>query len=360
MSRIFAGTARVTLVLSSFLALVSSNTTGATQDTIASQDQPIVIENVDAKLRKVSPRMWAIQFAPDYRTVGVTAGWHDPAEPGELILWDFRTGKPKFIVRQNDTIRTLAFSHDAILVAVGDFAGNVQVFDFAKGKLYAKLPKHANLVNCLAFTPNDSDLITGSFDNTLQVWDVEKRQVKYKFTVPDERIVTIAISPESKMLAAATWEGKVHIWDLGKRAKLHTVAASVEKDGKLPTAEALAFNPDGSILVTGAWDSTVRVWDTASGRVMREPKGHKAGLRCAAFAGNGKTFATADESGNVIVWDTERVDPMHQIKAHQGACHGLVYLYDSKRIATAAWDRTAKIWDIETAKELKVFTRPTP
>ena len=332
----------------------------AAQDPQATEPETIVIDDAPAELRKIAPRTWAAYFSPDYKILGVTAGWHDPAEPGELVLWDFRTTKPKLIVRQKETIRTLAFSHDLKLFAIGDFGGNVQVFDIAKARLVAKLPKHANLVNCLAFTPNDGDLITGSFDNTLQVWDVEKREVKHKFTVPEERVVQIAVSKGGKLLAATTWEGKVHVWDLPKRAKLHTLSAGVEKNGKLPTAEALAFNPDASIFVTGSWDTTIRVWDTASGRVMREPKGHDAPVLCAVFSRDGKTFATSDQKGKVIVWDTERTDPMYQFQAHPAAVHGIAFAHDGKRLATAGWDRTAKIWDIEKASVLMTLTRPAP
>src|SRR5438093_4875662 len=88
----------------------------------APEPKPIVIDQAPPELRDVTSRLWTVVFSPNGKTLAVTAGCDHPQEPGELVLWDVATRRPKLIWRQEATIRTAAISGDSRLLAIGDLA----------------------------------------------------------------------------------------------------------------------------------------------------------------------------------------------------------------------------------------------
>jgi len=201
--------------------------------------KPIVIDQAPPELRDVTSRLWTVVFSPNGKTLAVTAGWDNPREPGELVLWDVATRQTKLIWRQEATIRTAAFSGDGKLLAIGDFAGATRLLDPSTGKIILTFPKHSKLVNSVAFTPGDKTLVTGSFDQTIKLWDVASGKEQHVLSLPDEDIVKVAISSDSRMLAAVTWPGKAHVWDLTRREELHLLQASQGDPGRTQIAEAV-------------------------------------------------------------------------------------------------------------------------
>jgi WD40 repeat protein len=329
--------------------------TGTAQPT--PEPKPIVIDQAPPELRDVTSRLWTVVFSPNGKTLAVTAGWDNPREPGELVLWDVATRQTKLIWRQEATIRTAAFSGDGKLLAIGDFAGVTRLLDPSTGKIILTFPKHSKLVNSVAFTPDDKTLVTGSFDQTIKLWDVTSGKEQHGLSLPDEDIVKVAISSDSRMLAAVTWPGKAHVWDLTRREELHLLQASQGDPGRTQIAEAVAFAPDGKSLVTGSWDTTLRLWDTASGKLLRDLVGHNAPVQSAAFSPDGKTLASGDAEGKVMLFNFATGERIAALKAHTDRCFGLAFSPDGKHLATAAWDRVVKIWDLETREPIATLGR---
>src|SRR6266536_2879132 len=172
------------------------------------EPKPIVIDEAPPELRNVTARLWTVNFSPKGDTLAVTAGWDNPAEPGELVLWDVPTRRTKLIRRQKATIRTAAFSADGKVLAIGDFAGTTRLLDPDTGKITLTLPKHEKLVNSVVFTPDDKPLVTGSFDETIKFWDVVSGKERHRMSLPGEGIVKVAVSSDGGLLAAVTWPGK--------------------------------------------------------------------------------------------------------------------------------------------------------
>ena len=323
----------------------------------APEPKPIVIDQAPPELRDVTSRLWTVVFSPNGKTLAVTAGWDNPREPGEFVLWDVATRQTKLIWRQEATIRTAAFSGDGKLLAIGDFAGATRLLDPSTGKIILTFPKHSKLVNSVAFTPDDKTLVTGSFDQTIKLWDVASGKEQHGMSLPDEGIVKVAITSDSRMLAAVTWPGKAHVWDLTRREELHVLQASQGDPGRTQIAEAVAFAPDGKSLVTGSWDTTLRLWDTASGKLLRDLVGHNAPVQSAAISPDGKTLASGDAEGNVMLFNFATGERIAALKAHTDRCFGLAFSPDGKHLATAAWDRVVKIWDLETREPIATLGR---
>ena len=316
---------------------------------------PIVIDEAPAKRSKIVSRLWVAIFAPDGKSLAVTAGGggERDRDPGELVIWNIAARREVLIKRQKDTIRTAAFSRDGKLLAIGDFAGRTQILDSASGKTVAALPNHKDGVNCVVFSPDDKLLLSAGLDDAIQLFDVKTHAVVDTFRVPHDTFVAIAVSADGKYLAAGTWEGKALVWDLPERRLLHTLEGG---PGKCPV-DAVAFAPHGETFVTGSWDGPLRLWDARSGKVVRELQGETADFRSAAFSPDGKTFATGDTNGRVLFWNPATGRRLGTLQAHRDHCFGLAFSPDGKQLATASWDRTAKVWDLEHRLPIAVFSR---
>jgi WD40 repeat protein len=322
---------------------------------------PIVIDEASPELRDVVPRLWAVAFSPDGKTLAATGGWNNPREPGELVLWDLDTRREKLIWRQEHNIPALAWSTEGDHLAIGDFSGSTKVLDPATGKAFATLTTgDTSIVNSVAFTPGGDTLVAGTFGGNINLWGMKTGKLVHTLSLPDDMVVAVAVSAEGRYLGAATWHGNAHVWDLTSREPLYSRQANQSPLGRSGMIQAIDFAPDGKTFVTGSWDTTLRIWKTADGSAIRDLEGHTTAVQNAQFSPNGKIVASSDAQGNVMLWDPTTGARIAEWAAHTDRCFGLRFSPDGKQLATAAWDRQVKVWDVETRAELASFTRAKP
>ncbi len=320
----------------------------------ADTPKPVLINHISLpELRDESPRLWAAVFSADGKTLAVTAGWDNPKEPGELVLWDVASRRQKLVWRQDDTVRCAAFTRDGAKVAFGDFGGRTRVLDAQTGAVTLTLPQQEKLVNAVAFSPKDGRLVTGGFAETIQFWNAESGQLDHTFQLPGEGITSLAFSSDGNRLAATTWPGKVHVWDLERRVELFAVKAN-DHDS---IAEAATFSPDSTSLAIGSWDRTLRLIRATDGTTVREFAGHKAPVQNAIFSPKSGVLASSDAVGNIHIWDPLTGQTTGTWRAHRDRCFGLAFSPDGRFLVTAGWDRQIHLWDTTTWKQLASFTQ---
>lgn len=328
------------------------HSTAAAPVSTAADPGLIVHDSAPPELRGITPRLWAAVFSPDGRTLATTAGWDNPREPGELVLWEVASGRPRVVVRQESTIRTAAFSPDGRRLAIGDFAGQITILDPATGEELLKLPQQTKLVNSVVFTPDGRTLVSGGFDETVRLWDPDTGEARRAFVLPGEGVTTVAVSPNGEWLAAGTWPGKVHLWRLATLEKVREISL---KSGR--TVEVVSFSPDSALLAVGGWDGEMLLQAVASGADGPRLDRARTGVMSAAFAPDGHTLAIGDDRGTVELWLLPGGTRLRTIPAHGDRCHGLAFAPDGRRLATAAWDRTVKLWNPETRQLVASWSR---
>ena len=70
---------------------------------------------------------------------------------------------------------SIAFSRDGKVLAVGDYYGNVTLWDVATRNKAATLPEGSE-VSTVAFSPDRRTLAVGDVNGDLDLWDVVNRQ----------------------------------------------------------------------------------------------------------------------------------------------------------------------------------------
>jgi WD40 repeat protein len=109
------------------------------------------------------------------------------------------------------------------------------------------------------------------------------------------------------------------------------------------------FSPDGALLASAGEDRVVRVWATATGKLLRELRGHQNEVMVVRFAPDSQTLVTASLDYTGRVWNAVTGDNL-RVLPHQGEVIDATFSPDGRWISTASRDRTAVIWEAATGR----------
>ncbi len=165
-------------------------------------------------------------------------------------------GSPPAFSRQ---ISVLVFSRDARLLAVGYGAGATEIWDLAKAKKVADLPRHKDRVKGVAFFSDARTVATASFDGTVKLSDMISQRELTSFRGQLNAVnafISVALSPDNRRLAAGTFDAGIKVWDVATKLEVATLK------GHQTPVWTVAFLADGNMAVSASEDS-LRVWRAA-------------------------------------------------------------------------------------------------
>jgi WD40 repeat protein len=162
-----------------------------------------------------------------------------------------------------------------------------------------------DIVFALARMPGTSRLFFGSSD--FKVYDIDLAEPK-----PEAREIgghtsyVTGLALAGKTLVSGSYDGRLIWWDPEKRVQVRAVEAHAK------WIRRVAATRDGQMVASVADDMVCRLWDPASGKLVRELRGHQektphhypSMLYACTFSADGKFLATADKVGHIVVWET--------------------------------------------------------
>jgi RNA polymerase sigma factor (sigma-70 family) len=282
-------------------------------------------------------------------------------EAHEVQIWELPSGKETAILRDHPaTLGSLAFSPDSrtLAVAYGSFReaggkpseGAVKLWDTKTGKergIVARIPAQ---VRAVAFSPDGKSLAFGSTDSTVRLWDLpaEKEQAIYgKLT---NYVQAVAFSRDGKHLAAVTADGppakgfpnpsEVCVWATATREKLFTT------NRYSPEFSGVAFDPEGRWVAAANQAETI-LWDLTGKERTRIP-GHAGRTTALAVSPDGRMIATGGLDRVVRLWDAggEHLLPLTD---HAASVRAAAFSPDGKTLAVGCGDRDAgevRLWSL--------------
>jgi WD40 repeat protein len=273
-----------------------------------------ILESPDGG-RMVVPGIAAIVVASDRTgSLAALAGWDLTGRGKVLVLVEAAGGAIRWRtpLGQGAPI-ALAFSADGRLLATGDVASQVGVYDVADGSCRFALQTGTQDVQCLAFDREGRELALGSLDHSIEIRDAETGELRHRLS--------------------------------GHRAPVR----------------CLAYDPGTGELGSGAADGNLRIWDTRSGACVRVLQGHRGTVAALDFEPHGRLWSLSER--DVRAW--WRRDP-DVLRAHRGVAEGNVtpYVYGvafrpgGTQVASCGWDGTARVFDATTRRELARFDAP--
>jgi WD40 repeat protein len=203
-------------------------------------------------------RIKSVAFAPDGRTMalGQESGG---GVGGDVTVWDLADRRRlAMFVGHKGGVTTLAFSPDAAVLASGDSAGVVKLWDLGRASERNSLQAEECCVMAVAFSTDGGTLaVCRSFGNSVRLWDTASAEPRGELLTPS-KVNSLAFSPDGRCFATGESEGVATLWDLGQGRRLGAVRS---KGGTIHT---VAFSRGGDCLVTGDGLGVVRLWDVAA------------------------------------------------------------------------------------------------
>jgi thiol-disulfide isomerase/thioredoxin len=130
-----------------------------------------------------------------------------------------------------------------------------------------------------------------------------------------------------------------------------------EQGGWQPHLWGTAFSPDGRSYVTFGDTGprgVVRLWDLTSGKPLQDFRTDKdVWFSNAAFLPNGEQLATAYTSDkNIYLWDVATGKIVRELKGHTADGVMVAVSHDGHRLISTGKDNTLRLWDIADGKDL--------
>ncbi len=214
-------------------------------------------------------------------------------------LWDVRNQQTIATLehitgRNRSQIKAVAFSSDGQLLATAGW--QVKLWNVPNQEEVATL-QHDRWVWAVAFSRNGQLLAAGDDAGTVKIWDIQKRQAIAQLEGDTTRIYSVAFSPDGRTLATAGYQGLIKLWAVVDWELLGTLQ-------NWGTAYSVDFSSDGKALASTGHE-TVSLWSVESGEKIVSLTGHTGWVRGAAFSPAGATLVSGGEDGSVRIQNVE-------------------------------------------------------
>ena len=274
---------------------------------------------------------------------------------------------------------SVAFSPDGVLLASGgsdhisggwhgEWADTVRLWDVATRTNIATLKGHTNTIHSVAFSPDGILLASGSNDGTVRLWDVATRTsiatLEGHKTGGLGTVRSVAFSPDGVLLASGSNDETVKLWNVVTRTNIATL------EGHLTPVTSVAFSPNGAILASGSYPTT-KLWDIATrtnigvfGRDERDPGERGVYVKSVAFSPDGVLLVIGGErigrhalSGKVELWDVTTRQRITTF-VHGEQATSVAFSPDGALIAAGAVEGVVYLWDIAKSTPIATFGYP--
>ncbi|MBL7041736.1 MAG: PD40 domain-containing protein [Pirellulaceae bacterium] len=232
-------------------------------------------------------------------------------------------------------------------------ADDAAVRETAEFPLVKKLHVDTGRPRSVAFSPDGRQLVIGNDSFAYQLFDVfSGRVLREDESAGSSRAI---FSHDGKAILAGMRSGKasIRVFDVATGKSLRDLK------GHTDDVMALAVSPDGKHVASASMDGTCRLWDAATGETLHALKGHETWVTSVAFSPDGKMLASTSNDGTLRLWDAGVGRQLRSLKPPQPPdralppeMRGVAWSPDGRWLTTAGWDKNVHVWDAQTGKLL--------
>ncbi|MBN2501061.1 MAG: hypothetical protein JXB38_09815 [Anaerolineales bacterium] len=285
----------------------------------------------------------SLAFSPDNETLAI-GDWN-----GNISVWDVDGERERYRIAAHDAaVYGLAISPDGEMLASGSWDKTIKFWNLDDGEAIMTLEGHSNLIFDVTFSPDGATLASGDADGVLKLWDV--RSGAELHSLPhDAAVYSLAFSPTDNVIASGTGvnadEGAesavIKLWDVEVGDEVLTL------EGHRAEVYGLDFSPDGATLLSGSADGVVRMWDVYAGEQLRGLRGHDGTVIGVAFAPHGRLFASASQAGAIILWHTESGEKVYTLSGEGDVYWRVAFSPNGYLLAATAQDGPVRVWGLK-------------
>ncbi len=308
----------------------------------------------------------AVSFSPNGKYIA-TAG-----KDNNVKLWDEATGKLiRTFVGHDDGVNDICFSPDGRNLITASDDGTVQSWEAATGKKIKTFNSN-DKVAAVSFSPDGKYIVTGSLDkkNAIVLWQAaagnfirtyrtiyETRRDTASTETFHHKINSISFSSNGKTFVSGGRDGTAKIWSISEAEANRTFGKPRYDEllAKYQGVYSASFSPDGKWIAAGDGD-TVRIWEAATGKTIRQWRGHDKRVLSVRFSSDGRYLATGSEDKSAKLWLAKTGENVRVFIGHTGTVYSVSFRPDGKYLVTGSQDQTAKLWEVDTGKLIHTFS----
>ena len=160
------------------------------------------------------------------------AGGGEAAKSGRVVIWDVAKGaRIAELGDEYDEVLAADLSADQRLVALGGQARVVRLLTTADGEVESELRKHTDWVTAIEFSPQSSRqgelLATGDRAGNLFLWEPRGGREHGTLKGHTAAITAMAWRPDGSVLATVSEDGSLRLWNPKESTQLKTWQAHV-------------------------------------------------------------------------------------------------------------------------------------
>ena len=174
-------------------------------------------------------------------------------------------------------VTVAAVSPDGTVLATGDSAGVIRLWDVSSGALTAELAAHVGYVTSLEFITTGESFASAGMDGSIRLWDTAEAVEIRQIAAHSEGVGWLSVSSDGRFVASSSSDATARIWDVATGGSIATLDLW-EEIGPLsepvpPPAgrprifsrvQGAEFGPDNSYLVVSyvsGYKSIIGLWD---------------------------------------------------------------------------------------------------
>ncbi|MBD2233212.1 WD40 repeat domain-containing protein [Phormidium tenue] len=285
-------------------------------------------------------------------------GWHLATgdHEGRLLLWDLKRGKLVWMFDEGQSIRSLAFSPQGDLLAMGTESG--QIWLWSVGSTYQAdiLDDHQAPVRALAFSPDGSQLASGDDSGRLCLWEVASGFRQGCLKGHTGAIHSLGYSALGDQLVSGGDDQRACLWHVGDRTLLKDLqarsTAAIRTVGFLPDPN----DPDCPPIpfAAGYDDHCLTIWNLATGLPCWILPADVQALPALALSPNGRYLVSSGQDFTVTVWDIPNRCLCYALPSLKAPVWTLAFSADSRYFVTGS-NYTIKLWSVKRGQCWRSF-----
>jgi WD40 repeat protein len=292
-------------------------------------------------------------LAPDGKTLA------SPCTDGKLRLWDTASGKEVRAWKAGQgPIQFLHYTPDGkTLITLGK---KLQRWDVVSGELREQfdLADGPFLVGPWAVSADAKVLAVGAVnlrgspvpvDCRITFWDLTTgKKLAQSQAAHKDSVTAVAFSPDGKTLVSAGVDRTLRLWQVETGKEVRQIA------GPATSMSRLIFDADGRTILgacsffdkQGKQALRLFLWETATLQERQQREGPPGPVFFRTFSEDARAFAYTDAAGTIHIEDLASGKQVREFKGHQGQIANVLFSRDRHLLATASQDGTILIWDL--------------
>ncbi|CAL4098661.1 unnamed protein product [Meganyctiphanes norvegica] len=295
--------------------------------------------------------------------LAVTGGEDDLAH-----VWEINTGNKVFTCTgHKDSVTCVDFNHDGSLLATGDMAGYIQVWNVSSQSKIWEF--ETGDLNWMKWHHASNVLLSGTNEGELWMWLIPQGNTR---TFPNYGVATNngGLMKDGKRAVLGYDDGSVRVFDLKTTELAHQFSAGLAQDSAITS---LATHENNTLIIAGSLDGSARIYNANNGKVvgtlncqvnlpsesegmsnMEETPSHT--VEVVGFCPTLPNIAvTGTLAGFISIWDINTQQSRHVIAQGCGSSQ-LAWHPTEPILFTAGLDGAVRAYDVRSGQALEKYT----